>query len=382
MPNFATATQKIKDEHAERVEKLFCCLMNYIHTSSELYKEAMREYNNDGILLYQRAQAVGTITIPQRVKDAYDDTWKRMTFENSRVRYNFNGIFNWAEKVQAQGRLLNKNANEMREKFVSGLPSFCDTFRTNMQKDTTYVYPALYGAIPGFAKHPKATQAHPFAGQPDINSLAKGYFAQWCVAVSNSSKFTPDGFAKVVCSEVDDDESNEWINLMSSEVNEDTICTHCGKAGHAASQWLKNGMLLVCTNKVLSKEHPNTYKSSGSSSAKQIVDPALMITQMQQMDEHIHALQDYIADMEKSFASKLQHVKRSRMTKRPSTPPPMQSYGASETEEDSTFEQEHDDDDNDSASSAVGPSDFADAAIQRKFKQLRDKPRLKPSRSR
>ena len=56
IPNFATASPKILDEHKERVEKLFCCLMNYIYHTCELYKESMREYNNDGVLLYQRVR--------------------------------------------------------------------------------------------------------------------------------------------------------------------------------------------------------------------------------------------------------------------------------------------------------------------------------------
>jgi hypothetical protein len=373
VPNAATASPKILDDHNERVEKLFCCLMNYIYHTCELYKESMREYNNDGVLLYHRVRAVGTVVIPQTVKDAYSDTWKRMEYDNSRIRYTFDGIFQWAEKVFAQGRILNKTADEMREKFVSGLPKFCDGFRTNMKKDTTCIYPATYGALPGLAGHPRAIQAHPMAGKSDISALAKSYFPDWCAAVTTHSKFTPDGFARVAFDTSNDTGYDfdtlptELTNMLSSEVTPDTICTHCHKPGHAASQWLKNGMLLVCPNKVLSKEHPDTYTQNGGS-AKQVID---LTKQLNITNEHVDLLQDQIASMEKEFASKLHQLKRSnRHRSRADTPPPT-TYGTTSDESEHDYTMDHDDDE-DSASSQVGPSDFADAAIQRKFKHIRE----------
>ena len=290
-----------------------------------------------------------------------------MEYENSRIKYSFDGIFIWAEKVLAQGRILNKTADEMHTKFVTGLPKFCDTFRTNMSKDTKSIFPATYGAIPGLAGHPKAAQPHPMAGKPDIFTLAKAYFPEWCAAVTTHSKFTPDGFARVVNDVSDDTLPPELANLLSSEITPNTICTHCHQPGHAASQWLKNGMLLVCPNKVLSKEHPDTFTQNGAS-AKQVND---LTKQLNVMEEQVDLLVNQIVTMEKEFASKIQQLKRSnRYKSRADTPPPPTTYGA--TSDDTEHDLEFDDDDNDSASSHIGPSDFADAAIQRKFKQIRD----------
>ena len=93
--------------------------------------------------------------------------------------------------------------------------------------------------------------------------------------------------------------------------------------------------------------------------------------QLNVTNEHVDLLQDQIASMEKEFASKLLRMKQSnRHRSRADTPPPT-TYGTTSEESEYDHTMDHDDDD-DSASSHIGPSDFADAAIQRKFKHIRD----------
>ena len=83
-PTSATAPADIVFEHNERVDRLFCCIMNYIDHRSEFYKFAMRVLNNDGIALYNLLVAFGNVPIPERLMSAQEDYYKHMTFDSTR----------------------------------------------------------------------------------------------------------------------------------------------------------------------------------------------------------------------------------------------------------------------------------------------------------
>ena len=320
IPTTAGANQQILNEHLERVERLFCCIMNYIDHRSETYKLFMREYDNNGVAIYLRMRTMGNVRIPKQLTLAREDTWNRMTYESARIPWTFEGIFKWAEKVIAQGRILNKDDHAMLMKFADEMPAFASEFKENMKRclrDPTCHFPATYGAIPGNALHPRAAAPHPLAGRVDLMIVAAKHYESFCTNISKTTKFIlPNGFIRSA-EDMERDEFAESIgmdvaNLLSSEVTKDTVCTSCGHKGHAATQVLKNGMTLVCPQKVLMREHPETFGSGKDKSDSHV----------RELEEQIYSLQSQITEMEQDFAHKLQqHNRRNIRRNTPFRPP-------------------------------------------------------------
>ena len=147
----AAASAAIVCKSDNRNKRAFSCILNYIMSTSAVYKLFMRDFRRNGIAVYSFIQAFGPLPAPPRIVRARDDAWSRMTMDALRIPYTLTGYFRWTELVQEQARKLGKDGTKQKEKFIDGLPSFFNTEKTAMRHDTRFVFPPLYGAIPGFS---------------------------------------------------------------------------------------------------------------------------------------------------------------------------------------------------------------------------------------
>jgi hypothetical protein len=374
VPTTATAPADIKFEHGERVERLFCCIMNYIDHRSEFYKFAMRHLDNDGIVLYSYMTLFGNMAVPARIATSREDYYKRMTFDSTRCPYAPHGIFVWAETVMAHGRVCKRSANDMRTKFVNGLPAFFSKYQANLKANTTCVYPATYGLIPGLAGSAIAATAHPFAGDPDIIFLARSCFADWCEELSNTNKYTPHGLVRSMETIIED--SPEIASMAAENITPKHKCDVCGGEGHTASFYLKDEKIL-CPTKLLSKMDLPGYKAKAHLlQEKDDAKAAELISQLNEkttdQERMIEQLQQHIYSLEKDLTYKLsvydkRRVPRPKSSHSRSSEPHTSRAHAMEDESSEHFEDD-DTDDASSQGSVVQPDMFAEQALKDKRK--------------
>ena len=84
----------------------------------------MRDFVGNGIAVYRFIVIYGPLPTPQKVIQAREDTWIKMTMDVIKIPYTIKGYFRWVEIVSEQGRLLGKNGNLQKAKLLSGFPEF------------------------------------------------------------------------------------------------------------------------------------------------------------------------------------------------------------------------------------------------------------------
>ena len=286
-PPRAVAPPDVIDESNQRNLKAFCCILNYMDPRCELYKLFMRQFNCDGIAVYAVIIAVGPIPTPPRIIRAREDAWSRMTMDILRLPYSIAGFFSWAEIVFAHGRKLGKDGTQQRDKFVEGLPSFFDAEKSNMRHDARFVYPATWGNMPGYAASPIAAVAHPMAGQPDHNRMARAYVADWVTKSSSVRKSIPHGMVREV--ELIP-EPDEVVELLAKDVTAKTPCFLCGGDGHAATTMLPDGEKVICATKILEKYNSTGFKPKHRANKQ-------TVTKGDSMAHELHELQSRMEDI-------------------------------------------------------------------------------------
>ena len=277
-PPRAAAPPDVLDENRQRIVKAFSCILNYMNIHSEMYKMFMRDFGNppNSIAVYQVIIVYGPIRTPPKIVQARDDAWGRMTMDALRLPYTIKGYLKWVEIVQAQARLLGKNGDLQKEKFMMGLPKFFDGEISQMRKDRRFTFPATYGLIPGFAGAPNAAVAHPQAGRCDIMPLARAYLPDWITKSHHIAKQVPSGLVR--SAEADqfldvfvhmlEYMPEGMVELLAKDITPETECFVCGGKGHAATQDLDNGEQLICPTKVLATRSKSSAGSSHSHSGK------------------------------------------------------------------------------------------------------------------
>lgn len=252
-PPRAAASAAIVRKSDNRNKRAFSCILNYIMSTSAVYKLFMRDFRRNGIAVYSFIQAFGPLPAPPRIVRARDDAWSRMTMDALRIPYTLTGYFRWTELVQEQARKLGKDGTKQKEKFIDGLPSFFNTEKTAMRHDTRFVFPPLYGAIPGYAASPLAATPHPFAGQPDIDAMSRGYVPDWITRSAAAASKVPSGLVRAITEEelLCEACESESVNLAAKDVTRKTKCHTCNGEGHATWQTLEDGTKVECASKTL-----------------------------------------------------------------------------------------------------------------------------------
>ena len=293
-PPRAAAPQDVVNGSDARNVKAFSCILNYMHTNSNMYKYFMREQNGDGIAIYTIICAYGPIPLPPRMRTAREDAWTRMSMEALRLPLSVKGFLTWVEIVLDQGRQLNKGGVDQKDKFIAGLPKRFDHIRTAMRGDIRFVYPALYNGLAGHLLARNAANPHPLAGQTNIMALARAYIPHW-VEKTAEEGLTPKGYNARAVEEINvlvGCTAEEFIHLLTTDVTKSTKCYVCGGEGHAATQETPDGEKIICPTKLLQTGSNTTSFNKALKYKHQSKQLAHSIDELTSQLESAHKLHD------------------------------------------------------------------------------------------
>ena len=262
-PPWATASPKIREQHMQRVELLYCVLMNYISSRSSTYKTLMRIFNYDGVDAYEFVLAIGPISYPNEKKTGMIAAWSEMTMDKLNIKRTPDGLWVWFTYVEEQGRALRYDNFKIKDKFLDGLPEFMDAWKPQFKSNST-VSPLLGANYPPNYPARLQAMAHPHAGQPDLERMVRNLYPHWYSSIVKM-KFVDRGIvalqatSELEAEKDDSDKPNIPLAMMSvADVNDDTPCYACGGKGHPATVKMEDGELIVCASKQI-----KNFKSTG-----------------------------------------------------------------------------------------------------------------------
>ena len=249
-----------RTQSANRNQRLFGSILNYIEATSYIYRFATSNFNNDGRGLFTYLYVFGHLPYTPEQLTELENEWAEATMSKSRIKFDENAVFKWAEYVTLLAEKLNKNERQKRTKYLNGFPSSFDVVVVPERQQGavgSYVHPANYpvhdprhsaAVAAALAVTPPVAPvlAHPLAGEPDIMAMAHGFYPEWARMIKQGMiKAVPRGMA-YQAHEVDSDGANEDENcdahaydahafLARERVTNQTVCIVCGGIGHAAN---------------------------------------------------------------------------------------------------------------------------------------------------
>ena len=126
-------------EHELRKLKLFGILCNYTDSRSEAYRHFMRDFDSDGIAVWEFIKVYVVLPVPDRYTRAREENWKNLSYDKLKLPYTISGYFKYVEHIQHHAFKLNKSCNAQKEKFISGLPDFMRHSQTHM-RNSNFVF--------------------------------------------------------------------------------------------------------------------------------------------------------------------------------------------------------------------------------------------------
>ena len=234
-----TPTQRTQS--ANRNQRLFGAMLNYIDPNAWVYRYAQRNFANNGRGLFNYLWVYGHLPYTSDERTVLENEWTDATMSSANIRYTPDAVFKWAEYIDTLADKLNKSERDKRVKYLAGFPSSFDVMIVPERARGavgSYTHPANYPA-----HHPNAGTPHALAGQPDIHATALGFYSEWARMIRTGSiRSVPRGMANRV--DEDDDEppdehacndpaSCEHVRMARERVTMHTICLICGGAGHA-----------------------------------------------------------------------------------------------------------------------------------------------------
>ena len=266
-PPRAAASNEVVEQSDQRIERAAACILNYISSNSMIYKLFQRSFNLKGDAIYRFICAYGPLPTPQKILTARDDAWSHMSMDRLNMYYTANNYLKWMQIVQEQGRIMipPKTGQQMKDKFISGLPDSVFKDVKIVMSRSNLVHPATLGGLPYYAVTPLAGNANPLSGQPNVDALARAFFPEWIqrIVATQKGMHVPSGLVRSVLGpeycDTDSpaalavgecDEDTETVFMLAKDVTSKTICIWCGGMGHPTS-YMKDGIKYVCPSKTL-----------------------------------------------------------------------------------------------------------------------------------
>jgi hypothetical protein len=264
-PHFAVANGVVRQQNANRIRRLFACVMNYILASSFVYRYLMRNFRNDGIAAMNYIRNFGNIQFPPAQLKRMQNTWEEMTLrtltKHLKKPLNPSSLFQLTEWIIENGRYLSKSNDDMKEKFLDALitPQMQHIISREKSNGTHigYAYPANYP--PWFPAH-LALNAHPHANECDLYRLAKCHTAEWVDLLVNG-KIKDDSRGVLEINEINDESgsiisdhgatTNMIAPIKFSRVLPSTKCIICHGVGHGGETIMEDGSCITCATKLL-----------------------------------------------------------------------------------------------------------------------------------
>ena len=242
-----------QQQSANRNVRLFNCILNYINTTSSIYRYVVANFALDGRGLYQYLAVYGILNYSPEEVQQMEAEWEEANMSKVEIVYDVNAPFEWEEWVKNMQRKLGKTNAQARTKYLRGFPSSFNLVIVPEQMapgNGNYVFPALF---PGH--HPQNGNADPQAGQPDLHAMALAFYPTWANMIKlGQIKAIPRGMAMArradvnceECSESDDEDSvASQVKRMTSQQLMRIVCLACGGIGHFARSGANKCLTLV-----------------------------------------------------------------------------------------------------------------------------------------
>ena len=228
----------------QRSCRVYSCIMNYINPDcrcARFVKNPENDLINNGPGLFAWLAEYGKLEIDETTKQEMLNEWESATMEKVGIKYNPTGIWHWLEYIDMMASKIpgSKSNAQKRKKFLDGFPAWFDSAVISERLKPapgSYVYPRTYQA-----PHPKAGQAHRYAGQAALEDLAYALEPEWTRRCRARNKSSYGGSAFNVHHDDDgsaDDSSTTEANVNEvsrSKVTPSWICLVCGGRGHASN---------------------------------------------------------------------------------------------------------------------------------------------------
>ena len=252
--NPGTAGQNASSNN--RNMRLFHSILNYIDTSCDLYRRVWSTFNNDGRGLYNYLWVFGHLPYTRREITALEAIWKDASVSSLKIPHDKETVFKWKSWCVTEGEKRNKNLSEVRDKFLEGFPESFNIVVIPERNSTAnggagnFVHPANY---PAHYPTALAGNAHPNAGEPDMDAMAMSFNITWVdYIIRGLIKMAPKGSAYSVDLEqrgyTSDDGEAEASQVLSlstdggecifkitaDSITADTVCLTCGGRGHVS----------------------------------------------------------------------------------------------------------------------------------------------------
>jgi hypothetical protein len=190
--NPGTAGQAVQS--ANRNQRLFGAILNYIEATSYIYRYATANFANNGRGLFNYLYEYGHLPYTSEQRTKLENEWTDATMATVGIKFTADAVFRWAEYIDNLAGKLNKSERDKRVKYLAGFPASFDVLvvaERSRGAVGSYTHPANYPA-----HHPNAGNAHPHAGQPDIMATAHGFYSEWARMIDKGMiKAVPKGMA-------------------------------------------------------------------------------------------------------------------------------------------------------------------------------------------
>ena len=200
--NAATAQRQSEN----RNHRLFMSILKYIDKLSSIYKLATTHFNHDGRGLFNYLWTYGHKAYTTKQNQKRENVWKDASVASLRIPVSEDTPQLWKEWCVEHGERLGKTLSDIRIKYLEGFPASFDVVimpeRSSLAnaRQGNYVLPANYPAH--YPAH-LAGNAHPQAGQPDLDTLAEFLSAIWVdMMLQDKIKAPPAGSAHQVTEDV------------------------------------------------------------------------------------------------------------------------------------------------------------------------------------
>lgn len=242
--NPGTPAQTVQSQN--RNQRLFACILNYIEANSMVYRYVSANFANNGRGLFAYLYVFGHLPYAPDVVERLRNEWEDATMFKAGIRYTADAVFRWAEYLHDLAQKINKTNRDLRNKYLDGFPDSFDVVVVpeRLQPGAgSYTFPAVHPA-----HHPDAGNPHPYAGQPDIQAMAFGFYPEWSRMISRGKiKAVPRGMAHLVSKDTEhdgfeessieggqaDDVSTELAQpITRSQISAKMVCLYCGGLGH------------------------------------------------------------------------------------------------------------------------------------------------------
>ena len=112
-----------QQQSANRNVRLFNCILNYINTTSSIYRYVVANFALDGRGLYQYLAVYGILNYSPEEVQQMEAEWEEANMSKVEIVYDVNAPFEWEEWVKNMQRKLGKTNAQARTKYLRGFPS-------------------------------------------------------------------------------------------------------------------------------------------------------------------------------------------------------------------------------------------------------------------